>query len=117
MIIVVRYSYPALKCVEVLWSLLTGAWDQRPEVVYALDPTYILVRDDYLKYEAPGILPGSGLTWIERLAHDTMEGYRLIREDCLLLRTTILSKSIHCNYHLFPNLYNYIVTEGAVEEG
>ncbi|MBI3247004.1 MAG: hypothetical protein HYZ50_10925 [Deltaproteobacteria bacterium] len=109
-------GYTALKCVEVLWSLLNGAWDQRPEVVYSLNPTYILVRDDYLKYEAPGILQGSGLTWIERLAHDKMKGYRLIHDNCLLILTTILSKRIQCNYLLLPNLYNYIVAEGEAEE-
>jgi hypothetical protein len=106
-------GYTAQKCAEVLYSLLIEAWDQRPEVVYSLDPSYILVRDDYLKYEDTRFLQGTGPTWMEQLKHENMKGYRLIHEDCLLVLTTILSKRIQCNYHLFPNLYNYVVPEGV----
>jgi hypothetical protein len=109
-------GYKAPKCVNVLCSLLKEAWDQRPEVIYSLDSMYILIRDDYLKYAAPGILQGTGPTWIEKLVHDKMEGYWLIRNDCLLVLTTILSKRIQCNYHLLPDLYNYVVTEAGEEE-
>ncbi len=109
-------GYTAQKCGEVLCSLLNEAWDQRPEVVYSLDPTYILVRDDYLKYEGPGILKETGSLWIEKLAQDKMEGYRLICKDCLFVLTTILSKRIQCNYHVFPDLYNYVMAENGEEK-
>jgi hypothetical protein len=105
-------GYSPLKCIEVIRSLLIESWDRRPEVIYLLgDSSYILVRDDYLQYEGPGVLQGTGSTWIEKLKPEKKEGYLLIQKDCLLVLMTILSKRIQCNYHLLPSLYNYVLPE------
>ena len=102
-------GYTAKKCAEVIHSLLNENWDQRPEVIYSLDKPYILITDKYLMWEGNGIHQEKGKTWIEKLKNEKLDGYRMVCKDCLLVLTTILSKRIQCNYHLFPNLYNYLV--------
>jgi len=102
-------GYTAKKCAEVLHSILSENWDQRPEIIYSLDQPYILINDKYLEWEGNGIIQEKGPTWLERLKQEKLDGYRMVCEDCLLVLITVLSKRIQCNYHLSPNLYNYVV--------
>ncbi|GBE17382.1 hypothetical protein BMS3Abin15_01227 [bacterium BMS3Abin15] len=102
-------GYTAETCCQALHSLIDKNWDQRPEVIYSLDRSYILISDKYLMWEGDGVLQEKGTSWIESLKNEKLDGYRVVREDCLLVLITILSKRIQCNYHLFPNLCNYVV--------
>jgi hypothetical protein len=101
-------GYSPETCVHALCQALGDDWPRRPEIIYCLDKGYILVREDYLMWEADGVYQETGSSWIESLPGHTQDGYRLLEADCLLILVTILSKRVQCNYHLLPALWHYV---------
>jgi hypothetical protein len=105
-------GYSPQKCLDALHRTMEQNWQRRPEVIYCLDKKgYILVREDYLRWEGSDVLKETGASWIERLAGQKLNGYQVITSDCLLILLMILSKRVQCNYHILPMLWNY-VTKG-----
>jgi hypothetical protein len=101
-------GYSPETCLEALRRSLQEDWQRRPEIIYCLDKGYILVRDDYLRWEESGVLKETGSSWIERLSVQNLEGYHIIKSDCLLILVTVLSKRVQCNYQLYPMIWNYV---------
>lgn len=101
-------GYGPETCVQKIHAILGEGWEKRPEAVYSLDEPYLLVRNDYLKYEGEGVHQVTGPMWIEKLDHESANGYLLIRKECLLVLMTLLSLRIQSNYHLLPMLHNYL---------
>jgi len=102
-------GYSPEKCLKALHHSLQEDWQRRPEVVYCLDKGYILVREDYLRWEGNSVLKETGRSWIDRLSGQELEGYHVIKSDCLLILVTILSKRVQCNSQILPMVWNYVV--------
>jgi len=103
------------KCLEALRHSLKHNWQRRPEVIYCLDKGYILVREDYLKWEGIGVLKEIGASWIERVSGQKLEDYYVIKSDALLILVTILSNRVQCNYHILPMVWNYVTQTHPAE--
>jgi hypothetical protein len=100
-------NYKPATTVEKAREFAASDWSLRPEMIYSLEKSYLLVRDDYGKWKAGQGDYSGAPSWLESLQHRKLDGYILLEQDPLLCLCITLSKRIQCSYHLMPTLVNY----------
>jgi hypothetical protein len=100
-------NYKAVTAVDKTIKFAASDWSMRPEMIYSVEKSYLLVRDDYGKWKNEEGKYSGTPSWLESLRHTKLDGYMLLKQDPLLCLCITLSKRIQCNYHLMPTLVNY----------